>query len=105
MRASDSRGPDDDRVRVGVRADRVQRPLGDDGEPAALAGREPPVAPMLADHGAALVDDRAGRHREAAPLEEEPVVVAGEEARLLALRAPAAARPARCGLRARLVLL
>ena len=61
MRASASRGPTTTVFVRGVGAQRVERPLGDDAEPAALPGREPPVPVVLADARApSLVDDRAG---------------------------------------------
>ena len=64
-------------------------------DPATLAGRVAPDAVVAAELDAVLVDDRAGPAGETLPLEERAVVVAGEEARLLALRrARATASPA-----------
>ena len=80
-------GADDERVRRGVRAERVQRLGRRDADAAALARRVAPDAVVPAELAAVLVDDRSVGRLEAAALEEGAVVVAGEEARLLALAA------------------
>ena len=59
---------------------------------------------MPADDRAALVDDLAVDARKALPLEEPPVVVSREEARLLALRACRRGEPCARRLGARLLL-
>src|SRR5690242_9626156 len=76
---------DDDGVRRGVRLEHVQRALGDDADPAPLAGRELPDAAVSAELVPGLVDDRPRPGSDPVPGEERAVVVAGEEARLLAL--------------------
>src|SRR5947209_5888719 len=58
-----------------------------------LSGREAPEAVMLTDRCAGLVDDRPALRREPVPTEERAVVVAGEEARLLALGAVGCVEP------------
>src|SRR5207253_705848 len=65
----------------------VQRLGRRDADPAPLARRESPEALVPAELGAVLAHDRAGGRGEAVACEEVPVVAAGEEARLLALRA------------------
>ena len=72
---------------VGVGSEGVHRLRGGEPDPAALSRRIPPDAVVTAELDAVLVDDRAGTSGEALPLEERAVVVAGEEARLLALGA------------------
>ena len=72
--------------------------------PAPLARRVAPDAVVPAELVALLVDDRAVGRLEATPLEEGPVVVAGEEARLLALAALGGDEARRRGLGARLRL-
>ena len=59
---------------------------------------------MAAEHASGLVDDLPGARREAMAAEEYAVVVAGEEARLLALGATRDGESCRVGLGARLVL-
>ena len=59
---------------------------------------------MLAELLAGLVDDRADRRRQPLPVEERAIVVAREEARLLALRAVGRREPGSSGLGARLLL-
>src|SRR5262249_38650504 len=78
---------DHDGVCARVGAQRVERPPGDDAEAPALARREAPVAAVATELVAILVDDRAVLRLEPAPLEECAVVVAGEEAGLLAFAA------------------
>ena len=94
--------PDDQRVAVA--AQRVERLRGRDADPAPLPGREPPGAVVAAELASRFVDDRAGRGREAVPLEEVAVVAACEEARLLALGASRGGKPCRLRLRTRLTL-
>ena len=86
---------DDDGVRRGVGAEDVERLGAASAEAAPLAGREPPEAVVPAELAAVLVDDRAVARLEPVPPEERAVVVAGEEARLLALGACARRRARR----------
>ena len=72
---------------LAIGAQRVQRLGRGDADPAPLAGRVAPDAVVPAELAALLVDDRAVRAVEPSPLEEGAIVVAGEEARLLALAA------------------
>src|SRR5206468_2007457 len=80
--------PDDDGVRPRLRAHRVERLRCRDTEPAPLPGGEPPVAVVPAELVARLVDDRAVGGGQPPAAEERAVIVAGEEARLLAVGAP-----------------
>jgi hypothetical protein len=75
-----------------------------DAEPAALADGEAPVALVRPDLPTALVHERPGARLEAVALEEGAVVVAGEEARILALGAGGDGEPGRRGFGARLLL-
>ena len=88
-------------------AQRVERLGRGDADPAALARRVAPDAVVPAELAAVLVDDRALGGLEAAALEEGAVVVAGEEAGLLALAAlgDVEAGSGRLGARLRLRLL
>ena len=88
--------------RVGLEG--VQRLRGRDAEPAPLAGREAPEPVVTADATAGFVDEAPGRRREPVPAEERPVVVAAEEARLLALGAARGGEPGGGGLGAGLLL-
>src|SRR5260370_35102383 len=90
------------RRRVGV--EHVQRAVGGDADSLALAGSEAPEAIVLADLGAVLVDDCAGAGLEAVPPEERAVIVAAEEARLLALGAMGCSETGALRLGARLLL-
>jgi len=76
-----------------IRSEHVERPFRHDAEALALSGREAPEAVVLTDRCAGLVDDRPALRREPVPTEERAVVVAGEEARLLALRAVGCVEP------------
>ena len=100
VRASASRGPTTTVFVRGVLAERVERLAGRDAEPLALAGREAPEA----RRGARARCPLRRRARplcggEPAPLEELAVVVAREEARLLALRPARGGRARRARLR------
>src|SRR5581483_4740082 len=75
-----------------------------DAEPASLSGREAPVAGMRSDLATLFVDHGPALRPEAATLEECPVVVPGEEARLLALRPRRDRQAGLCGLGPRLRL-
>src|SRR6266508_1358191 len=77
---------DDNSVRPGVGAKRVQRLHGRDTEAAALSRREAPEASVTAELAAFLVEDRAVALVQSLASEKVPVVGAREEARLLALR-------------------
>ena len=76
----------DKRRSRGVGPERVERLTRSDADAAALSRREPPDAVVTAERTPGLVDDRP-RGRDAVTLEERAIVVAGEEARFLALRA------------------
>src|SRR5436305_11051451 len=78
---------DDDGVRLCIRLEHVERLWRRDTDSLPLARRERPVTLMLAERGARGVDDRAGARCDAVTRQEASVVVAGEEARLLALGA------------------
>src|SRR5204862_1713349 len=78
---------DDNGVRARVRPQDIQRARRRDADALALPGRERPVAVMRAELRSGGVDDHALARREAVAREEVAVVVAGEEAGLLALRA------------------
>src|SRR5207253_5777949 len=99
-----ARPPDDDRVLPRPGPERVERLRGRDAEPATLAGREPPVAVMLAEDDAALVHERAALAAQSPAREERPVVVTGQETRLLALRPVRGGQTCPLGFRASLVL-
>ena len=104
VRASDAREPTKTVFVRGSVPQRVDGLARGDSEPAPLARREPPEAfvpgdlpPVLVEHGPVAACEPVAR-------EEVPVVVSGEEARLLALR-PGGRREARgARLGARLVL-
>src|SRR5207244_5917350 len=89
LRARERRTRADDHG-VGGRAgaEHVERLRSGEPEPAALAGREPPEAVVATELAPVLRHDRTRLRREPVPAEKRPVVVAGEEARLLALRPP-----------------
>src|SRR4051794_4058881 len=72
-------------VRGGIGSDRVDRVRRGEPDPATLPGRVAPDAVVAAALDSVLVDDRAGAPGEPLPLEERAVIIAGEEARLLAL--------------------
>src|SRR6185312_1915709 len=95
---------DDDRVRPGLAAQRVERFGGRDPEALALAGREPPEADVAAELLPLLVDDRAVLRGQPVTSEEVAVVAPGEEARLLALGTARGLEARARGLGARLVL-
>ena len=78
---------DDERVRGPVGAERVERLRRGYPDSAPLARGEAPDAVVAAELSALLVDDRSLGALEPLPLEEGAIVVAGEEARLLALAA------------------
>src|SRR5262249_46350271 len=63
----------------------VERMSGGDTEPPPLSRRVTPVSLVPSEAAASRVDDRPRRYVETAAAEELTVVVAGEEARLLAL--------------------
>src|SRR5262249_37735382 len=71
---------------------------------APLPGREAPEAVVRAELASVLVDDAAGSRREAVAREEVAVVVAAEEARLLALGLARGGEPRGLRLGARLHL-
>src|SRR5207247_1740585 len=98
--------PDDDGVCLRVGGEGIERLGAADAEAAPLTGREPPVGAVCPERLACLVDDLPGRRRrvEARPLEERAVVVAPEEARLLALRTGCDGETAGAGVGARLRL-
>src|SRR5579885_355150 len=96
--------PDGDGIRPRVGGDGVQRLRRRDAEPAALTGGEPPVARVRADTLPVDVHERAFLRPQAVPLEERAVVVAGQEARLLALGTPRGGEAGRGRLGARLLL-
>ena len=85
VHASEPRGPTTSVFVARVAAQRVERLGRGDADPAPLAGRVAPEAVVPAELDAVLVDDRPVGRLEPAALEEGAVVVAGEEARLLAL--------------------
>src|SRR5207249_4718021 len=95
---------DDDRVRPRIGAQHVERPLRGDADAPALAGREAPEARVPSELAPALVEDRPLLRPDAVPEEEAAVVVAGEEAGLLALRAPGHLEAGRRRLRTGLLL-
>src|SRR5919201_2208924 len=96
---------DDQRVRRGIGAKRVERRRrSGDAEALALPGRESPIAGVTAKLAAALVDDGTILCDETVPSEELAVVVAREEARLLALGACRSFETGGRGLRTRLRL-
>src|SRR5436190_12569791 len=97
-------GTDDDRVRLRLRAQRVERLRRGDAEALPLAGREAPVPAVASELTAVLVHERARARVEPLALEEGTVVVAGQEARLLALAAPRDREAGALGLRPRLAL-
>ena len=103
VRASDSRA-DDDRVRSGVGVERVQGTCRGDSEAPALARSEAPVTVMPPELRSLLVEDRPVDAREALPVEELAIVVAGQEARLLALRPGGDGKACPVRLRTRLLL-
>ena len=76
----------------------VERLARRDADALALAGREAPVAVVRAERGAVVRDDEARLAAEAAALEEGAVVVAAEEARLLAVGARGDGEPGTRGL-------
>ncbi len=78
---------DDDRAGALLRAQHVERLARGDADALALAGREAPGAVVAAELAPLLVDDRPRAGLGAVALEEVAVVVAREEARLLALGA------------------
>ena len=84
-----------------MRAEDVERLGGGQPEAAALAGCEPPEAVVAAELAPVLPDDRALLRLEPVPAEERAVVVAGEEARLLALRLASCGEARALGLGAR----
>src|SRR5207248_1533060 len=96
--------PDDDRVRRGVAAQRVDGRAGRDPETAALARGKPPEACVAAELRPLLVDDRTVGRGESLALEERPVVAAREEARLLTLGSGGGRQPRARGLGPCLVL-
>ncbi len=96
---------DDDGVRGRVRAEDVERPLRDDADALALPGGEAPEAVVPAQLAALLVHDRPVPWRQPVAAEERAVVVAGEEARLLALGALRSVESGPLRLRARLRLV
>src|SRR5919108_187621 len=85
--------PDHDGVPARDGAHGVDRRPGRHAEPLPLPRREPPEPAVATDDAAVLVLDVALFRREPVPAEERAVVVAPEEARLLALR-PASGRKA-----------
>src|SRR5439155_2342 len=76
---------DDDRVRARLAAQDVERRPGRDADSLPLPRSEAPVAVVPAEGATRLVRDRAGAEGRAVPFEERAVVVAREEAGLLAL--------------------
>src|SRR5438552_950647 len=95
---------DDDSVRARDRAHRVQRPRRGDSQALPLAWGEAPVAGVAAKLATLLVDDRAFDGIQATALEERAVVVAREEACLLALAPRRDGETRSLGLRACLTL-
>ena len=104
MRASDARGPATTVFVAASAPMRVERLGRGDAEAAPLAGREAPEAVVAAELAAGLVDDAARSGHEAVAAEEVAVVVAAEEARLLALGPARRVEPGGLGLGARLLL-
>src|SRR5262249_45367253 len=93
-----------DRVRRRLRPEDVQRSPAVHVQASALAGREAPVTVVRAQGRAGAIDDGALSGTNALTLEERAVVVAAEEARLLALRTLGGRESRRSRLRACLVL-
>src|SRR6266540_99409 len=83
----------DDRVRARLGAQDVQRAPRGDPEAAPLSRRETPEAAVTAELVALFVEDRPVLACKSGALEEVPVVGPGEEAGLLALRAPGGFEP------------
>src|SRR5262249_267632 len=82
----------------------LERWAGGGAEGLALAGREAPVTRMPAELAAVLVHDRPLARAEPVSLEECAVVVAGEEARFLALTSARDGKAGSLCLGARLLL-
>src|SRR5581483_2576490 len=76
---------DYDRVAGGPGAEDIEGLRRRDPEATALARREPPKAIVATELRSVLVDDRSVLRLQTVAAEERAVVVAGEEARLLAL--------------------